>query len=361
MAPVHWSDLANDDEDGAPAPRPGPAPAFGARAGEALRGTGRDRAIGRAMQDNPAFANLVRQREALERRMERAMAGGQQPLDPRDAARFAVQGLAQRRAEHEAWQRRRDEQRARQTGQRETEPETGAAVEPALRRFGRALGPAGGIAAPRIPGMALRPTPGEQPGGSPLDPARWMSRHDANRPRQAGGGDDYARLDRRLDRARSQLDRVQDPMADLDRQFEEADRKLAAEGLDAEREDLAQMKKDMRLDDFNRPSQSANDTFDKFRSTTDRTKDAGERIEQDWLDRRDAIGGEDMESYMRPLRELKDRVLGMKADDFDRRSDERRAAALERQRQRRREERADEERRERALRNRRERERENAD
>lgn len=351
MAPAHWSDLEDERPGGGSAPgsafvKPS-VPTFATRAGEGLRRPGQ--AIGQATQENPAFASLLRQREALEQRMERALAGGQQAVAPRDAARFFVPGLAQRRAEHEAWQQRRDQRRP-QAAPRPNEP------EPPLRRFGRALGPAGGIAVPRIPGMALRPTAGEQPGGSPLDPSRWMDRRDASRPRRAGGDDAYDQLDQRLDRARSALGQVQEPMADLDRQFDEADRKLAAEGMDSERAELAQMKKDMKLDEFNRPSQSATDTFDSFRSTTDRKKDAGERIEQDWLARRDAIGGEDTESYMRPLRELKDRVLGMQVEDFDRRSDERRAAALERQRERRRQEQADEERRERALRNRKERE-----
>ncbi|NJM51409.1 MAG: hypothetical protein HC843_11510 [Sphingomonadales bacterium] len=56
---------------------------------------------------------------------------------------------------------------------------------------------------------------------------------------------------------------------------------------------------------------------------------------------------------MRPLRELKDRVLSMSGEDFDVRSEQRRERAMELGRERREQEEADEARRTRALENRR--------
>lgn len=348
MPPVHWSDLAQQGNAGSatpsPARRSGPAPASPAHLRD--QAATRQQQMDRAAQQNPQFGELLRKREQLEQRMHNALGGGAGAISPRDAARFQVPTMAQRRAEHRAWEQARDRNRP-------AAPENG---EAAIGRQLSAVGERIARVVPAIPRLPMRPTAGERGSASPLDPSQWLAQRDAAR--SGGGNDEYDRLDQRLDRARSQLSNA-NPMRDLDRQFEEADRKLAAEGLDSERGELASMKKNIGLDHFNRPSAAADDIFGAFRSTTDRTRDAGERIEQNWLSRRDAIGGQDMESYMRPLREMQSRVLSMSATDFAERSDRLRQAALDRVRERRQEQDADEARRSRALENRRA--RQNAD
>ncbi|MEE4301012.1 MAG: hypothetical protein V2J24_16345 [Pseudomonadales bacterium] len=70
---------------------------------------------------NPRLAALLRERDALTRRMERLVNGGQE-TDPREAARFPVASFAQRRAEAESFAERQARQRERALAQRAAQP-----------------------------------------------------------------------------------------------------------------------------------------------------------------------------------------------------------------------------------------------
>jgi len=346
MAPTHWSDLGKigtGARGNKVTRRPSPLPRHQAPSAN-------DRNVENAASENPHFANLLKQREQLQQRMQTAMVGGQPQIDTRDAARYQVPSMAQRRADYRAWEDAREQRRNETSG--DGEQSNDAPVLGPYERTRPQTPPN------NMPSLPFRSTTGEAGSASPLDPGQWMQQHDQRRargrqrPRRRRTNDDYNQLDERLQRARSSAGNIQNPIRDLDRKFADADRRLADEGMDSERRDLEQMKNEMGLDNFNRPVKGAEDIFSKLRSVTDRSRDAGERVEQDWLSRRDAIGGNDMESYMRPLRDVKDRVLSMSGRDFDARSEDRRNKALELQRQRRRQEQADDARRARALENR---------
>ncbi|NJM51408.1 MAG: hypothetical protein HC843_11505 [Sphingomonadales bacterium] len=266
MAPTHWSDLANSNQADGDAQRVSSRPNLVRNARPSLH----DRHLQGVANGNPHFANLLEQRQQLEQKMQRALAGGQPQIDARDAQRFQVPTMAQRRADYRAWENAREEARASTpaTGG----PEVGRALPSPYDQI-RPL-PLGDDGPP----LPMRPTMGETGRASPLNPARWMAQHDDRRsaapsrpsrrrrgrpplrPRPRRQADDgYRDLDARLQRARSRADEVgravtdQNPLRDLDRQFEDADRRLAAEGMDDERRDLARMKQDMGLDNLTAP------------------------------------------------------------------------------------------------------------
>ena len=78
-------------------------------------------------------------------------------------------------------------------------------------------------------------------------------------------------------------------------------------------------------------------------------KAATRKLEDGWAKRRDAIAGEDHLSYMRPLRAMTERVLGMGLPDIEERAVAHKGMAQDRRRAAREEARADDDRRERAL------------
>lgn len=112
---------------------------------------------------SPRLAELVREREALERQIQSLGAA------PAADARYAVTPLAQRRAEFARWSGARDQQR---------DADRPTAAPPAAV-------PAPRTARPADAGPALRTTPGEAvPAGQvPVDPATWMAQRDRHTPR----------------------------------------------------------------------------------------------------------------------------------------------------------------------------------
>lgn len=139
------------------------------------------------LHEAPQLDALLRQRAELEERMQTLIAGTDGHRDARDAVRFPVTGLPERRAEYRRWETAHDRDRPR-TAQSQ-------------------------------PAVARAPSPHEQI-------ARWFARRDAQNARSADGARDrhadaqatQQRLDARTDHARHQamLRRASEPMAPPD-------------------------------------------------------------------------------------------------------------------------------------------------
>ncbi|MES2442986.1 MAG: hypothetical protein V4574_09155 [Pseudomonadota bacterium] len=339
MAGQHWSDIAKRRHAATRTAAP-----------QTIAGAPRPSAEAVAAS-NPTLAALMAERRALEQRM-RSATGGAPGADPRDALRFQVPSMAERRAEFGDWSGRRD---AQSLAALQNLPP--ADVPPPLERRPAAPRPAAGV-----PDPSLRETRGERPGGTPVSADDWLAaRLGIERPRRGRVADDgKAWLEKRLgggsvaDKAAEFGRSLDSAASDLDRQFDDADRKLASEGASEEdRREIARLKKDLGLDNYTKARDKARDKGDDViaRATAlpDAFRGAERKVEDDWLSRRDAIGGEDKQSYMKPLRALNDRVLGMGMPDIEERSAAGRAMALDRRKAAREEAQADDARRERAL------------
>ena len=302
-----------------------------------------------AAANNPTLARLIAERRVLEQRMRSV--GGAAAGDPRDALRFQVPSMAARRAEFGDWSERRD---AQSLAALRNLP----AADPAPPE--RKAGPARPAIVAADP--SLRATRGERAGGTPLSADDWLAaRLGIARPRRSGRIDEgKAWLEKRLggggvaDKAAEFGRSLDSAASDLDRQFGAADRKLASQGGSVEdRREIARLKKDLGLDSYTKARDKARDKGDDViaRATVlpDGFRDAERKVEDDWLSRRAAIGGEDKQRYMQPLRALNDRVLGMGLPDIEERSAAARATALDRRRTARQEAEADDARRDRAL------------
>ena len=324
MSGEHWSDIARRRE------AHGRAPSAPQRiAAVAPRPT-----LARAAAQNPALARLMEERGRIEARMHSALAGGAGGAggDPRDALRFQVAPIAQRRAEFSAWSERREAVSAQATANRAAgEP------DPPLRERKPAEAVAR-VSSPRAPAevLPLRATPGETPRGSRERAADWLAE--------------------RLDKARPVAAKVAEAgraLGDLDRQFADADRQLAEQGASqADRKEIAGLKKDLGLDKLDKVSRATGKADAVLRRATalpDGYKAASRKLEDGWAKRRDAIAGEDHLSYMRPLRAMTERVLGMDLPDIEERAVALKGMAQDRRRAARDEAQADDDRRERAL------------
>ena len=322
--------------------------------------TAKTMAAERAAAQNPHLHQLMQERVVLEKRMSAAAGGGAlaSSSDPRDALRFQVQSMAQRRADHDRWARQRDQltdtPRDGDSGFNRAQTISGADWQ-------RPLNP--GTPNPAAAEPALRATPGETPGGSPSLAQDWLQRRTG--PGRLRGPaaesetaeDVGARLDQRLGRARSLAGHarnaargIDDKLRDLDRQFEQGDRDLAKQGAsEQDRAELQKIKKDLGLDNYTKVRDKGDAVLSKATVLPDSYSAAKRKIEDNWLTRRDAIGGADTQSYMRPLRSLNERVLGMGLPDIEERAANLKAAALDKRRAAREEENSDAARRERAL------------
>ena len=327
MSGEHWSDIARRRDAAA---RPAAAvQRIAAQARPTLAG---------AVAQNPTLARLMEERERLEARMRTAVSGGAAAGTgaPRDALRFQVAPIAQRRAEFAAWSERREALSAQATTNR-------APGEPDRPLRERMTGPRPASApAERAPAssLPLRATPGETPGGTRERSADWLAQ--------------------RLAKARPVVGKVAEAgralggkLGDLDRQFADADRQLAAQGAsESDRKELAGLKKDLgfdKLDKVSKATGKADAVLKRATALPDGYKAAGRKLEDQWARRRDAIAGEDHQSYMRPLRALTERVLGMGLPDIEERAAALKGMAQDRRRAAREEAEADDARRERAL------------
>jgi hypothetical protein len=159
---------------------------------------------------------------------------------------------------------------------------------------------------------------------------------------------------------------LRDQLSGLDRSFADADRRLADQGLDREREDLARMQRDLKLDrvlegvdkidkvmagaeKLDKVIEGARNlgkavasvekmakVFDRGSTTADRPERAGKVIDQDWLARRDRIGGPDHQSWERGFKERASRLFGVDTGtiaDLQEKSDRQRGNALQRRRE----------------------------
>ena len=239
--------------------------------------------------------DLLEERRALEARMA-SLTGAETP-DPRTAALYQVQPLAQRRAEHDAWQRRRDAATQRAVQRQNDTPEPRRAAPPVETRPRQPVRP------DETP--PLRATPGEQlrrpQRGAPLDTDRFSA--------------------------------ARDQLSDMRRQLRSADRQMAEAGMDREREDLSRATRDMGLDHVMEGNERLGRDLDRVSALTDAPRRAERVIEDDWLARRERIGGPDFDTYQRGFRDRMGRLFNVATGSvaqLQERSDRLRSAARER-------------------------------
>jgi hypothetical protein len=278
--------------------------------------------------DSP-LGQLMAERQALEARMQR-LTGGTAASDPRAAALYQVRPMAERRAEHQAWLARREAVHVPTDQEPVANPSRTAGETERPRATGR----------PTPSEPPLRPTPGEAlrrpERGTPEDSRR------------------FAELRDQLSGLRGGLSQLRD----LDRSFADADRQLAAEGMERERGELEEMRRSTGLDKLAAGAEKLDGVLARGTSIADAPRRAGELIERDWLRRRDRIGGPDLERYERGFRERAAKLFGVDTGSTDQLED--RMARLReglsaRRRAAREDEERDEARRDRALERRRER------
>jgi hypothetical protein len=269
------------------------------------------------------------ERQALEQKMD-SLTGGADS-DPRTAALYQVRPMAERRAEHDVWQRQREQEAERLRTARIASREE-ASGERALPREPERPTLRADDAPP------LRSTRGEGPPG--LRPTAAERRRE-----RPGAG--------LVDGLRDQLGRV----ASLQRSLDDADRQLADRGMNAEREDLQRMRRDTGVDRLASGAQRLDEVFDRAAPTRSAPERAERVIEDDWLARRDAVGGPDLARYQQGFKERAERLFGVETgtiDRFQERMERLRSSSLARRRDAREAERSDEARRNRALERRRE-------
>lgn len=286
---------------------------------------------------SPPLARLFAEREALEQRMHRLT--GAPEDDPRLAALYRVQPMAERRAEHDAWQAQRQEEARRLAA--EAVKRRGAHPEPDGRPQARSSEPgdrhspelrplpAAGRSLPLRPTAAdlappLRPTAGERPrtahGGTPSDSRGFMA--------------------------------IRDKSGALRRDLAEADRRLAEEGLESERADLGRATEQLKLDRIDAGAAKLDRVFDRGTSIADSPGRAGRLVKEDWRRRRDRTGGPDLDSYQRGYKERAARLLNVDTgtiEELQERTERQREASLDRRRDARDGEERDQARRARAL------------
>jgi hypothetical protein len=312
---------------------------------------------------------LLKERRMLEARMQKAVTGGAGAVDPRDALRFQVAPMAERRAEIARWAAPRDTRKRDGSGEEAIpEPRATRLVQgshAAVARDGLPLRDRMRENQPDASGpvLPLRATPGETAGGTPTGAAGFLSRRGAALRKPRVGADDAQHsLEARLTRARAVAsrqigaakDEIGRQIASLDRQLEQANRRLAAEGHAGAGDDLRAMRVDAGLDGAMDKARTGRDTLGKAgRMIEEGPGCARRKVADDWAARRDAIAGPDMAGFERPLRAMHERALGMSLDAFDQRARAARASAGAHRKSARDEAQADDRRRERALANRR--------
>ena len=274
---------------------------------------------------------LLEQRRELERRMREVTGAGKE--DPRLAALYQVRPLAERRAEHEQWQSAREEEtrRAAQLAHGRRVEEVGETA----RRLDR---PAPGEPALGPSTLPLRATPGEH-----------FRPRERTRPRHREASDTDAFMT-----AREKLGGLARQSRDLDARRDELRRQGHGEAADAIDRALA----DTGTDKILKGAEKLDRVFDRAATTSTAPERAERVIEDDWLKRRDRIGGPDLHRYERGFRARAERLLKVDTGsiaELQERMERQRERGLDRRRAAREEERRDEERRERALTRRRER------
>ncbi len=274
---------------------------------------------------NPKLRSLLEKRKELEGRFHSLISGGEH-LEPRDAARFNVPTFAQRQAQEREWERKREHRYRRNLE---------------LRRQGR--------------------TDKRRRSAEPSEVSQWQARRDAP---SLGGVDRWlAQRDRDRQSLREQardrlapLDNVANvgrglrrPMGDLDRQLDEMDRKLAAEGVsDSERDDIRRALSTDKL------QQAGLKKMNKYSTMAEAPRRAAEKLNNEWRGRQQQISGamDCFGPYVRRSRRRLSTATGGSGDLFERMA-RNRERALTRRKERREQEERDEARRERALRRRR--------
>ena len=244
----------------------------------------------------PQLQRLMQERQALEQRMSTLIGGADE--DPRTAALYQVQPMADRIAAHRAWQSGRDSKTA------------AASAASANRR--RADSDA---ATDRLDNR----TAGTRADAPPLRPTA------AERPR---------RRRRRLTESDEFL-AAREAVGSVGRQFRDAQDRLSTDGDPASREALDRAMRDTGADKLMRGADKLDRLLDRAATTEAAPERAKRVIEDEWSKRRDQIGGADLSRYARGFEARNDRLLGVETGsvaDMQERSERLREAALERRR-----------------------------
>ena len=304
---------------------------------------------------SPKLNKLMAERSELENKMKNLSAGGGQDLNSRDAARFQVPSMRERLDKQRAWEEKRsamnartDEQRAAARGAYQAPRPRQSAQTP---QIGRALPEAG--TAPR---SGLDPRQVKERIGTPARSAlNARPQREPDFVRRAGRAKDWlSERDQQVERARDNvrnrmnetpdlggLGGMKSKMDDFNRKLDDADSKMAAEGLDSERDQLREMRGG---------NMGGNDDLQKYSKMLDGPRKAVRKIDDAWTKKRDQISGpmDKIGAY----KEMVDRRLSTRtggSGDLFERSHKARLAALKRRREQKEQEAKDEKRRQRAL------------
>ena len=226
--------------------------------------------------------------------------------DPRTAALYQVQSMAERIAAHRAWQSDRDS---------ETQAAALAAAQ-RRRTDGEAAAERLDSRTAGMPGnpVPLRPTAAERP---------------RRQRRRLTDSDEFMV-------ARNSVD-------SLGRQLRDAEGRLATEGNAASREALDRAMRDSGSDKLARGLDKLDRVLDRAASSKAAPERAKRVIEDEWAKRRGQIGGPDLARYARSFQARNDRLLGVETGsiaDMQERSERLREAGLARRREEREQEEA---------------------
>ena len=209
-----------------------------------------------ALAPDSRLSQLMQERKELEDRL-RNLTGlpGQQGTDAHRNARFHVPSFAERQAEYREWEANRMQ---------------------SLRRQAAAARQARAPTNPLRSGVAAARNPVEQLRSGLQHTSRSNLNRFIERPRDAANT---------LDEMGRPLRQIGAQLQDQNRQLDEMDRKLAAEGVsEAERQEIRKAVKGDKLD-------KAGKMMDKANKAISAPKKAVDKVEQGWLRREQQIAG----------------------------------------------------------------------
>lgn len=272
---------------------------------------------------SPQLAALMQQRQTLENNMQRLVSGQQSPLD----RRFHVPTFAERQAEYQRWETRRDSRLPTAQG--------APTISTSLGSGELSMG----FNQPGLPMRSGLRNFEAQARSREAQARNWLSTRDSER----------QDLRRRADNALAPLNRVAEPVSSLrdqvgsaNRQLRDLDQRLAAEGLEQDRDELRKLGADKIA--------TADNYLGKAQSALNAPNNAVAKIDSFWRDRSNDISGA-MDRFG-PYVDRAQQRLGLDSGgsgDLFTRMQQNRERAMAQRRERMQQEQRDQARRERAL------------
>lgn len=263
-------------------------------------------AIERATQASPRLADLLAQRKALENQLRSFSGGSSDQQNSRDAARFHVLSLAERRAQQREWEEKHEQRRARSAK---------------LRQRARNS---------RSP--SLRSADADKLRSTQSSVTQWLASRDSQRQSL-------------MQLARDRLSPLND-VAQTGRQLRDLDQPLAEQGLSQEREQIRSLLGERNIKLLSK--------VDRYAKKAESTAAKIDKIDRSWEKRQQQISGamDQIGSYFERANRRLSTQTGGSGDLFER-MERNRQQALNRRLQKRHDEEKDEARRKRAIRNKR--------